>query len=181
MWYKFLLILSILILPFKIFSAQFSADIYIEMEGHLNGQGKIYVKDQQRRVELNIPGGEQSVVVLDINKNKGYILIDKEKSYTELENISSFIQDVNIRESEEAKSMGSEIVDGMHCEIIQKDLGNGIKQIYWFSKELDFPVKIETQINGQIYSRINYKNIQRNTINSELFIVPRDYKKLVSY
>ena len=181
MSYKILLIVAIIILPFEIYSAQFSADIQVEMDGHLNGQGKIYVKDSKRRVELNMPQGERSVVVLDIDKNKGYILIDKEKSYAELENISSFVQGEGLKGSKEADIKGRELIDGMHCDIIQKNLGNGVKQIYWFSKELDFPILIETQINGQKYSQIKYINIQRDAINSELFNIPKGYKRLDSH
>jgi len=48
-------------LAFKSFSAKFSADIEVETEGKLYQQGKIYVNNSQRRVEMNDMGVEKQL------------------------------------------------------------------------------------------------------------------------
>jgi len=50
MLYKLCIAIIIMILPLKVFSAKFSADIEVETEGKLYQQGKIYVNNSQRRV-----------------------------------------------------------------------------------------------------------------------------------
>ena len=177
---KICLLLTIMLLPFKAYLAQFSADIEVEMEGHINQRGKIYVDDSLRRIEMNNLGDSYSIIILDLKKNKGYILLDKEQSFTELNDISSFTQEGNLLESKNSVSLGTEMLEGLSCRIIQKDLGNGIKQNLWHAKEIDFPVKIETTINGKVYSVMKYKNIKKNTINKELFNIPKNYRKLNS-
>jgi len=61
MLYKLCIAIIIMILPLKVFSAKFSADIEVETEGKLYQQGKIYVNNSQRRVEMNDMGVEKQL------------------------------------------------------------------------------------------------------------------------
>ena len=181
MYYKLWIAIIIMVLPLKVFSAQFSADIEVETEGRLYQQGKIYVDNSQRRVEMNDLSDEKSVMILNIKENKGYILIDSEKSYTEIGDISQFLQSENQLKNKNAVTLGNEKIDGLNCKILQNDLGDGIKQIYWYAEEIEFPIKIETNINSKVYSIMRYKNIKKGSLNKELFKVPKGYKKISSH
>ncbi len=178
MLYKLCIAIIIMILPLKVFSAKFSADIEVETEGKLYQQGKIYVNNSQRRVEMNDMGVEKTVIILNIKENKGYILIDNEKSYTELGDISVYLKNENQAKSKIGTTIGRENVEGLNCQILQSDLRYGIKHIYWYAEEIEFPIKIETHINGKVYSIMRYKNIKKGSLNKELFEIPRGYKKI---
>jgi outer membrane lipoprotein-sorting protein len=181
MFNKLWVAILILFLPLNIFSAQFSADIEVTSEGKLYQKGKIYVNNVQRRIEMSDMGNEKSVMIIDIKENKGYILIEDEKSYTELGDISAFLQNENQLKSIKATTLGSEKIDGLSCKILQNDLGSGVKQRYWYAEEVDFPIKIETQLNDKEYSITRYKNIKIGALNKELFKIPRGYKKVTSH
>jgi outer membrane lipoprotein-sorting protein len=151
------------------------------MEGKPYQEGKIYVSDNLRRIEMNNIGNEKTVVILDVKANKGYVLIDSKKLYTELGDIKPFMQDGKPLKSNNTSIVGSAVINGLKCKISQTDLGNGIKQMIWYSEEIDFPVKIETEIDGNSYMTIIYQNIKQGPNDKKLFILPINYKKLSSH
>jgi len=77
------------------------------------------------------------------------------------------------------KHMGTEKVNGYKCdkyEIIYHDRSLG-KMSQWFSKKLNYPIKII--YNGpQGEMVVEYKNIKQGKVDSSLFEIPPGYEKM---
>ena len=81
------------------------------------------------------------------------------------------------------KVVGEEKVNGIDCtkkelRNIQKDEYGEVNQhlfTVWYSKEYNFPVKMENHIDGSSSSGMELKNIKPWTPNSDSFIIPEGY------
>lgn len=87
--------------------------------------------------------------------------------------------DETLAQIADKKYVGTENLNGHECdkyEIIYHDRSLG-KMIQWFSKELNYPVKmIHNGPHGE--SVVEYKNIRQDKIDSSLFRVPPGYQKM---
>jgi hypothetical protein len=93
-----------------------------------------------------------------------------------MSDMSSFVEGGKIINSNAAKQIGSELVGGYTCQILQVN-NDGVIQKYWYAKQLDFPIKIVTEVNGVEYTKTEYKNIKAQKQDSALFNIPRGFKK----
>lgn len=79
----------------------------------------------------------------------------------------------------EKKYLGKEKVNGYMCSkyrYILHDKSSGTA-IYWISKKLNFPVKME--MDGQSgHMVMEYRNISEKTVPASLFNIPDGYQKM---
>ncbi|MDY6820672.1 MAG: hypothetical protein SVN78_03500 [Deferribacterota bacterium] len=167
----------LLLFPLYVSSAEFAADVIEINNGYISKKGKIYVKDNKRRIEFN-DSVEKVITILDLNKDKGYILDPKNKAYVTIYNIKSLIGEDKIYNNKNAKNIGTEIIDNLKCKILQVNEKDNIIYKYWYAELINFPLKIIVSTeNKEVFHR-EFKNINMRKIDSSLFSVPRDYKKV---
>ena len=144
--------------------------------------GKIYVKGTKMRMEMNTPGGPVVTIALP-DVGKSLMLQTGSKMYMEMSiDASSSIPNMTETDFEkiaDKNHLGSEKVNGYNCdkyEIIYHDKSMG-KMTQWFSKKLNYPIKMVYQ--GQGGEMITeYKNIKEKGIKDSLFQVPAGYQKI---
>jgi len=161
------------------FSAEFSADLVQKTAG-MTTTGKVYIKDNQMRMEMDTPGGK-SINLMDIQTGSMQMLQPAQRMYFEMQAPKAGVvtTDEALAKIADKKHVGTEKLDGHECdkyEIIYHDRSLG-KMTQWFSKELNYPVKILYD-GPQGESVVEYKNIRQGKIDSSLFSVPPGYQKM---
>ena len=155
-------------------AAEFSADMEITAGGQTVAQGKIFVKGDLTRQEMS-HDGHKITVINRPDKGVTWTLMPRAKNYIE----SSFAADSekqlpdnwSQKLKNEAKSLGSETVNGMKCDKYEIS-GDGEKVTYWIARGKDLPVRIRTA-----GSEINYRNIRTGKQPDRLFKLPAGYHK----
>jgi len=160
-------------------SAEFSADL-IQKTAGMTTKGKVYVKDNKMRMEMETPAGK-SINLMDIATGSMQMFQPEQKMYFEMTAPGAGVvtTDEALAKIAEKKHVGTEKLDGHECdkyEIIYNDRSLG-KMTQWFSKELNYPVKILYD-GPQGESVVEYKDIRQGKIDSSLFSVPPGYQKM---
>ena len=160
-------------------SAEFSADL-IQKTAGMTTKGKVYVKDNKMRMEMETPAGK-SINLMDIATGSMQMFQPEQKMYFEMSAPGAGVvtTDEALAKIAEKKHVGTEKLDGHECdkyEIIYNDRSLG-KMTQWFSKELNYPVKILYD-GPQGESVVEYKDIRQGKIDSSLFSVPPGYQKM---
>jgi outer membrane lipoprotein-sorting protein len=160
-------------------SAEFSADL-IQKTAGMTTKGKVYIKDNKVRMEMETPAGK-SINLMDIETGSMQMFQPEQKMYFEMNapNAGVVTTDETLAKIADKKHVGTEKLDGHECdkyEIIYHDRSLG-KMTQWFSKELNYPVKIIYD-GPQGESVVEYKNIRQGKIDSALFSVPPGYQKM---
>ena len=191
MWKKpllkfYLLIITVVFLPSVSFNlvhaSEFTADI-IQNMGGMTIKGKIFVKGKNYRQEINMAGTKQIVVFLG-DKGTALMLMPDNMMYMEMPagkdtKKDPMMDQKRLEKIAEKKSLGKEKVNGYHCQKLRytfhdKSLGTTTQ---WFSKKLNFPIKIEADgPSGRMSTE--YKNIKEKKVPDSLFTIPSGYKKM---
>lgn len=159
--------------------AEFSADL-IQKTAGMTTKGKVYIKDNKMRMEMETPAGK-SINLMDAETGSMQMLQPEQKMYFEMNAPEAGVvtSDEALAKIADKKHVGTEKLNGHECdkyEIIYHDRSLG-KMTQWFSKELNYPVKmIYNGPHGE--SVVEYKNIRQGKIDSSLFGVPPGYQKM---
>lgn len=167
----------------QVLAADVSADM-IQTTPAGNIQGKFFIKGDNVRTETNAQGYDQITIT---RKDKGLIwVIMPGNMFMEMEipveakgQDFSHLDQKTLDEMATRENLGSEVVNGYKCDIYRftfNDESMGI-MTQWFSKEMNFPVKIEMVTpDGTIATE--YRNIKQETLPESLFEVPSGYTKM---
>lgn len=154
-------------------AAEFSADLVVTPKGEESLTGKIFVKGNKVRNEM-AEDGEIQILINRPDKKVTWMITPEEKSYMEIpyqESDESF-EEWTAEKEKGAKALGEETVSGQVCrkfEIVE----DGEKTVYWVSKKLSFPIKVESSDTV-----MEYKNIKEGGVADSLFEIPDGYQKM---
>lgn len=178
--FLFLVVISLLAMP--VCAAEFSADMSIQSAAGGDLTGKVFVRANDLRQDLDTPMGTQTTII-DRETGVMYILLPGQKRYMEMKNTQVTLdKDEKFEDkfSEEGKitNLGTETVEGYLCDKFHivyndTDLGEGT---VWVAKDINYPVKIKIQ-NPQDKATIKYSNICETKLQDSLFLLPEGYKK----
>ena len=160
-------------------SAESSADL-IQKTAGMTTKGKVYIKGNKMRMEMETPAGK-SINLMDIDTGLMQMLQPEQKMYFEMQTPEAGVvkTDEALDKIADKKHVGTEKVNGYKCdkyEIIYHDRSLG-KMSQWFSKKLNYPIKII--YNGpQGEMVVEYKNIKQGKVDSSLFEIPPGYEKM---
>jgi len=162
-------------------AAEFSADM-IQKSPMGNTNGKVFVKGENFRQEMNM-GGQKQIMIFQKEKGIVWVLMPQLKMYMEM--TAGGQQDMSPPTPEEMEKMGEkkylgeEKVNGYKCKKYRytpNDKSVGTSTM-WISKKINFPIK--TEMEGSSGPMImEYKNIQEKKISDSLFNIPAGYKKM---
>lgn len=160
-------------------SAEFSADLVQKTAG-MTTTGKVYIKDHKMRMEMDTPGGK-SINLMDIETGAMQMLQPAQRMYFEMRAPKAGVVTTEeaLANIADKKHLGTEKVNGQQCdkyEITYHDRSLG-KMTQWFSKALNYPIKIIYH-GPQGESVMEYKNIKQGNIDSSLFRIPSGYHKM---
>ncbi|MEA3333795.1 MAG: DUF4412 domain-containing protein [Pseudomonadota bacterium] len=155
-------------------AAEYSADMETRSQGHIVVQGKIFIKGELSRHEMN-QGGRKVIMISRLDKGVAWTLMPQEKSYLEM---SIDLDDNEIMPDnwkslleKEGKKLGSETVNGIKCNKYEIT-DEGEKVTCWIAKKEGMAVRIVTT-----ESEVNYRNIRTGQQSDHLFQIPTGYRK----
>jgi outer membrane lipoprotein-sorting protein len=160
-------------------AAEFSGDLVMETGGQ-KITGKIYVKGDKQRLEMETPGGAM-VNILDVPSRKVFVLMPAMKMYmvqelgpeTGLTTLELGSKDL----PPGAKKMGTETIAGYVCDVYEVDSPQSGKGKVWLSRELRFPLKATGRGPGG-KSTMTLSNITEGGVDASRFQVPPGYQQM---
>jgi hypothetical protein len=157
----------------------FTADM-IQKINNKNIEGKLFVKGNEYRMDLE-ENGEKLSILVDRESGKTTIIIHSQKAAREIKNTSLQSLSNNPFESYKtslekysSKENGSEAIDGYDCKKIEIYQDDQSLMTAWVSDKLEWPVKIHTEMEPLRVMEL--KNITAKNLEEDLFKVPEDYK-----
>ncbi len=163
-------------------SAEFSADMTIQSATGGDLTGRVFVKGNDLRQELDTPVETQTTII-DQTRKVMYVLLPDQKMYMEMPNNQVTLDEGERMEEKfadqgEVTNLGTETVEGYPCDIfriVYKDKGLGELTV-WVSRDLNYPVKIYMN-NPQDKATILYTNFSEEKLEDSLFLIPGGYQK----
>jgi len=159
------------------FAASFSADMVKTGDGKTQ-TSRFFLLDDHYRLDI-IEDDQELNILVNRKSGKTRIMIPANKEYLEIEN-SGFQSVMNnpfegyymMRQRFEARTSGSETIDGIKCDkvIISSD-GQDLVTA-WVAKPYAFPIRI---LNPSTGDRAELKNIKEGRIDKAQFQVPAGY------
>jgi hypothetical protein len=157
----------------------FTADM-VQKVNNLNIEGKIFIKGNEYRMDINEKGEDISIVV-NRESGKQKIIIHSGKTAQEVLNNSRRSLSNNPFESfyyaleeNSSREKGTEVINGFKCEKIEVYSEDKILITAWISDSLDLPIKIKTAMAPS--KEVELSNIKEETIEGNIFQVPEDYR-----
>jgi hypothetical protein len=154
-----------------------------DMVQHVNNRrikGKIFVKGNKYRMDITENNKELSILV-NRESGKHTVLVHSQKVAQEYLNTSSkslsnnpFEYFNSLLEKHSSKEQGSEVINGYECKKIEVYKGDKKLSTAWISKELNWPIKIETAVKPT--KDVELSNIKEKSVKASLFQVPKKYK-----
>lgn len=177
-----LLAAVICLLAVPVHAAEFSADLTIQSAAGGELTGRVFVKSNNLRQELDTPAGIQTSIVKP-GAGVMYILLPGQNMYMEMQNTQVTLdegEDFGKKFSEQGKvsNLGTETVEGYLCDkfhIVYNDPNLGEATV-WVAKDLNYPLKIYME-NPQDKATILYSNISEADLEDSLFMLPEGYQK----
>ena len=162
-------------------AGEFSADM-IQKSPMGNSEGKVFVKGENLRQEMNI-GGEKQIMIFQKDKGIVWVLMPELKMYMEMtaggqQNMAPPTPG-EMEKMGDKKYLGEEKVNGYKCKkyrYTSNDPSVGTTTM-WISKKLNFPIKTEMEGSSGPMS-MEYKNIQEKKLPESLFEIPAGYQKM---
>ena len=162
-------------------AAEFSADM-IQKSPMGNSEGKVFVKGEKFRQEMNI-GGEKQIMIFQKDKGVVWVLMPEQRMYMEM--TAGGHQDMapptpeEMENMAEKKYLGQEKINGYKCKkyiFTPRDPSVGTTTM-WISNKLNIPIKTEMKSSAGPIS-MEYKNMQEKKIPDSLFTLPAGYRKM---
>ncbi len=156
----------------------FTADMTQKM-GDDTIEGKLFVKGNQYRMDLEEQGEKISILV-DRTSDKTTIVIHSQKSAREIANSSlqslsnnPFESYKTLLERYSTREKGSETIDGYKCKEVEVYQENQDLMTVWVSEKLGWPLKVS--LKRQPSWKTELKNIEEKDLTEDLFQVPEGY------
>lgn len=161
--------------------SQFRATMVNSQQGNQRNYN-VYIGNDQYRYEFS-EDGMDGIIIVKPSENKTFILIPEKKfvHITECDGSMSRMNDpvqayATFKSYGLEKKEGSEKLGAFNCTkygLYQEDT-----RIFtmWFSDELNFPIKIKSELDEGTYMELN--DIKRMDPDAGLFIVPTDYTEV---
>jgi hypothetical protein len=164
------------------YAVELSADMIIQSAAGGEMTGRVFVRDNNLRQELDTPGGIQTTI---INQATGvmYILLPGQNMYMEMQNSQVTLgegEDFEKKYSGKGKitNLGTETIEGYLCDkyqIVYNDPNQGEATI-WIAREFNYPLKVYAE-SPQDKATILYSNISEADLADSLFTIPEGYQK----
>ena len=180
-------IIYLLILIFfsslPVLADSFNADLVVTKDGKTE-TGKFYLLNQRYRMDL-IEDGKSMVIIADREKNIHQILNMEEKVFFEIpSNHFTTLTSDPFKDSDAiiskygSKIQGTEKLAGLVCE--RQDVFAQGKRIHsrWFSKKLEFPLKVITYDGEEPFYVVELKTIRNVRVKNDLFAPPAGFKQV---
>ena len=164
---------------------QFSATFFILSADHAAVSGQLYVQDHLYRLDFN-QGSEEGIIIVDTKEAMSTILIPAMNMYIkntlesdEISNLDPFrLHDYYIGQGL-ANNSGYELIEDYNCIVYKITDEDGNDFTEWFSEDLNFPIKIEGNLNGGDFL-MELKEINESKPEPSIFKVPDDYQPMNS-
>lgn len=163
-------------------AATFSADL-VQGEPGQTLQGKMYVKGDAYRMELDDGKGHAVVVIVDQEDGLTRVLMPSEKAYLEMENrsprsmMNNPFQSFRFSASRyETREQGRETVNGYECSRVLVTSGGRDVMTAWVAGGLGFPVKIVNHMSEGRFAEL--RNIEEGDLGDDLFQTPPGYIRM---
>jgi hypothetical protein len=169
-------------------ASEFLADVVMK-GGVTSGDGKVWVKGHRSRQEMGSQT-EKMILIMDMNQGYHWTLMPDMKMYLKTKipakgkgfHPESFVGMAPGQLDADIKRLGTETVKGYKCDkylftFSDKKLGT---MTQWFSIKLGYPIKTvnKSDMMGEIITELH--NIQKTSIQDDLFDVPSDYREMPS-
>ena len=174
----------------------FTADIS-EQVFNTDATGKIFVGDGQYRMDLHVQdkqGRGNPIIIVDRKAGRTLLLDAKTKTYEEAKNftfraymLDPFQSVETLGRTVEKKAAGAETLAGYACDKYEYFDGSAKLAEVWYSRELQFPIKIhivsgrgEGSINVKTNigdTRVELRNIKEGPVDPGLFRIPEGYAR----
>lgn len=162
-------------------AAEFQADFVQKYEG-MEIKGKFYTKNNKTRTDMEMMGQKMSMITR-MDKNVSWNVQHDAGIYFEMpippESAQALQPDEELKKIAVKRKIGAETINGYACdkyEITYHDKGVG-KMTQWFSRKLNFPIKIVYH-GPQGVMTTEYYNIQSGGVKESLFNVPQGLQKM---
>ena len=169
-------------------ASEFLADVVMK-GGMMSGDGKVWVKGHKSRQEMGSQA-EKMILIMDMDQGYHWTLMPDMKMYLKTRIPSkgkgfhpeSFVGMASGQLDAEVKRLGSETVKGYKCDkylFTFSDKKMGI-MTQWFPIKLGYPIKTvnKSDMMGEVITELH--NIQKTSIQDELFKIPSDYREMPS-
>jgi outer membrane lipoprotein-sorting protein len=173
--------LTALLLTAPCLAAEFTADMTMNAGGQMM-QGKVFVKGQNYRQEMDTMGQKQ-VMIFNGDKGTGWVVMPAAHMYMPMPKYgpgnAAQADPKELEKKATKKYLGKETINGYKCKkysFVYKD-SSGTKMTQWISTKLQYPVKmiIEGQ-KGRMVREL--KNIKETKLSKSLFQLPAGYQKM---
>lgn len=166
-------------------AVEFTADLIQSMDLMMT-TGRLHVGDAGYRMDLQTPIGPDVVVIVDPATKLTKVLFPMYKAYMEMpsnDQISLMNDPFQAAEymltQYSLEDMGSEMIEGYDCTkqliLSKSEYGDSKIMNQWFCEELGFPLKLETLIQEDTYTRLS--GIKKEPVDESMFQVPAGFEK----
>ena len=168
------------------FASEFSAD-FIMKGSMMSGKGKVWVKGKKMRQDFDGQMGKM-ITIMDLDQGFNWVLIPANKTYIKNKiktkgkgfRPDNFVGMQQGQMKAQIKLVGTETVNGYKCDkylitFKNKEMGT---MTQWFSKKLNYPIKMinKGSMMGEVISEL--ENIKRGSVKDALFKMPSGYKEM---
>jgi hypothetical protein len=160
-------------------AAEFTATL-VTKAGGKEIPGKVYVKDNKMRNEVEV-AGMASVHILRPDKKVVWIIMPQQKAYMEMPfNKEAQQKLLPLTEEQKAKmkKVGTETVNGYACDKYETSLshqGKAMQVFTWLATDLNLPIKI---MSADGAFAMEYQDIKPGAVADTMFEVPQGYQKM---
>jgi hypothetical protein len=177
----FIVLLTLLFVfgcPTNAIPGEFTANLIMGV-GYLQATGKIFVKGNEYRMDIQ-EGKEEISILVNRRSKKNILIIHSQKTAKEFLNKSFQSQYNNLFEyynflfeKNTSSKKGSEVLVGYECKKIEVYEQDRNLATAWVSNKLNWPIKIEIKSSPKKY--VTLHNIKEEPVEDTLFQVPKDY------
>jgi hypothetical protein len=167
-------------------AVDFTADMVISSAQGGEIPGKVFVKGQKMRQEIETSQGKQAMI-LDPGKNVIYVLMPGAPIYMEVENKDPSVVVLDENQTFQSRFKGEadvihkgvENIEGYACDKYFVDFHDPEmgESTIWVAAKINFPIKIYSK-NPKDTVTVMYSNIKEGPVEDSLFSVPPDYQKM---
>jgi hypothetical protein len=160
-------------------AAEFSATM-VTKAGGVEIPGKIYVKDNKVRNEVQV-AGQAGIHILRPDKQVVWIILPQQKAYMEMpftKEAQHNLLPLTEEQKNSMKKMGTETINGYACDKYMASIthkGKAMQVTSWVATDLGMPIKI---VSADGSFSMEYKDIKPGEVAASLFEVPQDYQKM---
>lgn len=178
----------VILIALPAIAQQFSADLVRQKPAGL-ATAKVMVSDAKLRFEAAAAQGKNSIVVIDLNRRDGYMILPQAGSYTLLKTdrmplAMPFFRPADVDDACKAweaavdkpkscSKVGPETVNGRDTVKYTGVMRSGETGTAWVDRKLKFVIKWEGEKTAA-----DFENIQEGPQDASLFAAPKGYDKV---